>query len=69
MATDDGLHLLGTKFIHQVPAWTLMVIGTLLDSTWLLGFAAGMLAVLIFGNLRTTRGYRWRVDEGETNDC
>jgi hypothetical protein len=63
MATDDGLHLLGSKLEHQIPAWIIVAVGLLLDITWVQSLGIGMMLVLIFGNMRAQSPYyRWRVD-------
>ena len=68
MTTDDGLHLLGTQPVHLVVPLAVAVVGWLLDSQTTMAFATGMLTVLLFGNMRTVRTYRWRVDESEKAD-
>jgi len=68
MTTDDGLHLLGTQPVHLVPPFGIGAVGWLVDSGFTSGVAVGMLTVLLFGNMRTVRTYRWRVDESEKAD-
>jgi len=62
MTTDDGLHLLGTQPVHLLPPFGIGAVGLLLDSGFVVGVALGMLLVLLFGNMRTVRTYRWRVE-------
>jgi len=64
MTLDAGIHHLGTKMSHNIPAFAAMGVGIALDVTWLQAFAAGMLVVNLYSNMRCRAPhYRWRVRE------
>lgn len=64
MALDGGIHHLGTKMIHDLPALLIIGVGLVLDNAVMMAFAAGMLVVLLFGNIRCRAPfYRWRVKD------
>ena len=66
MVLDNGVHQLGTRIEHLYLPFALMAIGVLASMSHVRAFAAGMLIVLLFGNVRTqAENYRWRVDSGE----
>lgn len=71
MALDGGIHHLGTKIVHMIPAFLLLGIGMVLSSDYVQGMSVGMLLVFLFGNVRTrAEYYRWRVKPmEEENDC
>lgn len=70
MTTDDSLHLLGTKSVHQVPGWLAIGVGHATSSEWLVGAGGGILVVLLFGTMRaqSSETYRWRVDDGVSEE-
>ena len=70
MTTDGGLHILGTQPSHFIVPAVLALVAVGLNSTLLQGVALGMWLTLLFGNTRTARFYRWRVDDSnpETTD-
>jgi hypothetical protein len=64
MTTDDALHLIGTRMVHQIPMWAFMIIGLVLDNQLLTGVGMGIGLVLIAGNMRAQApDYRWRVEK------
>lgn len=66
MTTDGGIHILGTKPIHVVPALALLGIGVLLQSNFVKGAGFGMALVLLFNNMRAgAPRYRWRLKDAE----
>jgi len=69
MTTDDGLHLLGTKPIHLLPPSLVALVGVMSGSDTIVAFAVGIYAVLLFGNMRTVKTYRWRVDQDAEHQC
>ena len=69
MTTDDGLHLLGTKPIHLLPPFFVALVGVISGIEVIVAFAAGIFTVLLFGNMRTVKTYRWRADQDAGNKC
>jgi len=69
MTTDDGLHLLGTKPIHLLPPFLVALVGVISGIDTIVAFAVGAFAALLFGNMRTVKTYRWRVDQDDENQC
>lgn len=64
MTLDAGIHHLGTEVSHLVVPLGILALGGVFDHTPTMSFAAGILSVLVFGNMRCQSPYyRWRVKD------